>query len=65
MNSPRHKSDYLLEILNQYDIQGILRKLNISWPEHKVNSNGWVVMSSPFRDDLNPTFSLKPKNRLL
>jgi|SRR6056297_1587532 len=54
----KQKSDYLPDLLDQNDDQDILKKLNISWTEHTVNCRWWVVLSSPFRDDLIPSFSL-------
>ncbi len=49
---------YLPDLLRPKEIREILDELGIEWNDKKVNSSGWVVISSPFREDRKPSFSL-------
>jgi hypothetical protein len=46
------------ERLNSNDIRLLLDQLGINWDKKKSDENGWITISSPLREDKNPSFGL-------
>lgn len=64
MKHTKHKKrkPYIPDLLFRPEIGIILEALNIIWDPKDVNSKGWVVIRSPFREDKKPSFSLNILN---
>lgn len=52
------RREYIPDLLSSSEVQTVLHELGVFWKTYKVNSKNWVEISSPFREDKKPSFSI-------